>query len=531
MKIQVLSDLREEVNRLFIAGGKFATGDMRVARLLPTLQKMGEKAPAIKRLADMTDEMLTSTQPETALAELGVFLGALMDTQGGLCVGELAELESTPYFGILPQTNTPYSTMEPVITALTTASNARLNVIKEALDNGGLNDFRLYNHIAKGLEDKNAEIVGLLAKTIIPSIGPVIVPFLLRDLDIQGGKHDATRFAVLDTLDYEGILQLAHEVLAEGSAAVQPEAVKALGRDAAQEELLLAYTGDKKAAMREAAYIGLARMNSKRGKENLVDVLLSNKPGPGIAAIGHCDDEAVFDAVVKIFESYDEKTNDNMKYLFTINRVLEEHENPAIAADIFRRIAHTSAFNKQHHSFPHTFLTVASRAYSPEQFYDVFMPIYAKHGMVFYNKPPMLDERWADEFIKKQDIFIMGLMMNSSTKDKLLKYLRLYMRKQEFDDMRYFCAAQLLAQHLDADELGFVADGLYKALKKRPKNANQGSIALNGANAYIFNDAALVRKIFAETGRGKLIEKLKEVYSGDGLNYTERTLSDYLQRH
>ena len=51
MKIQVLSDLNTEINRLFVAGGKYAKGDARVAKLLPTLQKMGEKAPTMKRLA------------------------------------------------------------------------------------------------------------------------------------------------------------------------------------------------------------------------------------------------------------------------------------------------------------------------------------------------------------------------------------------------------------------------------------------------------------------------------------------------
>lgn len=45
MKMQMLYDMQQEINRLFIAGSKFASGDPRLSRFVPVCERMGEKAP------------------------------------------------------------------------------------------------------------------------------------------------------------------------------------------------------------------------------------------------------------------------------------------------------------------------------------------------------------------------------------------------------------------------------------------------------------------------------------------------------
>ena len=75
MKIPVLIDLHKELNRLFIAGARFAAKDPRITKLMPALTKMGERSPAMKKLADKTQELLDAkaTQEQgDALADLGV---------------------------------------------------------------------------------------------------------------------------------------------------------------------------------------------------------------------------------------------------------------------------------------------------------------------------------------------------------------------------------------------------------------------------------------------------------------------------
>ena len=46
-----LYDLQQELNRLFIAGSKFAKNDPRLQKHVPILKKLGEKAPVFNKLA------------------------------------------------------------------------------------------------------------------------------------------------------------------------------------------------------------------------------------------------------------------------------------------------------------------------------------------------------------------------------------------------------------------------------------------------------------------------------------------------
>ena len=46
-----LYDLQQELNRLFIAGSKFAKNDPRLQKHIPILKKLGEKAPVFNKLA------------------------------------------------------------------------------------------------------------------------------------------------------------------------------------------------------------------------------------------------------------------------------------------------------------------------------------------------------------------------------------------------------------------------------------------------------------------------------------------------
>jgi len=208
MKIPILTDLRNEVNRLFIAGAKFAAQDLRIGKHLPALAKMGERAPAIKKLADMTQELLVTNEPEAVLADLGVYLNSILSTQGDITSTGMEEVEHNPFFKTLPQTVAPYSALMPIVTALIKSGSSRLGVLEEAFKGRQFNDFRLYAHLSKGLADKHSFIVEYLSETVIPSLGAVMIPFLLRDLDIKGGRVDARRLVLLDVLSYENIQSL-----------------------------------------------------------------------------------------------------------------------------------------------------------------------------------------------------------------------------------------------------------------------------------------------------------------------------------
>ncbi|MDR0196445.1 MAG: hypothetical protein LBI73_15100 [Myroides sp.] len=60
MKIPVLVDLQQEVNRLYIAGSKFAPNAPRLKKLVPTLDAMAQKAPVFKKLSENVTALIES---------------------------------------------------------------------------------------------------------------------------------------------------------------------------------------------------------------------------------------------------------------------------------------------------------------------------------------------------------------------------------------------------------------------------------------------------------------------------------------
>lgn len=84
MRIQALYDLQQEIDRLYIAGSKFAKDDPRLAKQLPVLNKLGEKAPVFKKLAQNVEELIQSNALKSSekLLDTGGLLYSVLYTQG-----------------------------------------------------------------------------------------------------------------------------------------------------------------------------------------------------------------------------------------------------------------------------------------------------------------------------------------------------------------------------------------------------------------------------------------------------------------
>ena len=506
MKIPVLIDLHNEINRLFIAGAKFAAQDPRIGKHLPVIAKMGERAPAIKKLADMTQKLLVTSEPENALADLGVYLNSILSTQGDTASSNMTEADHKPFFKALPQTVAPYSALTPIVAALSKSGPSRLEILEEAFKVGRFNDFRLYAHLSKGLGDKHAPIVEYLSETVIPSLGAVMVPFLLRDLDINGGRVDARRLALLDVLGYENTQSLAESAVTDGSEEVLLEALPILGKNSAHEELLLAMADDRRSSVKEAALVGLAIMNSPAGKEKMLKILSSGKFKPAIKAAARCTDleynSKVFELIkrhcdelaatgekgVKHFTEIlpalntkdDDYVLDFLKSLFTdakipfadakiasalLMDILSAANNvllslPNISAlSVYEQIADTEAFQMKldqayYSNFTISYLIKARSVYSPGRLFEVFELAYKKHKMFsYYFAGVELDPRWLKAFIGNEDIGGMELLLNTDARERVLKYLTQYVRKKNRDNYRHTEAVKLLKRHLPPDEL------------------------------------------------------------------------------
>ena len=511
--MKILNDLYSEIKRLFIAGSKFAPGDMRISRLLPQLQKIGEKSPVIKRLADMTEDMLNSSQPEVALPDLGVFLLAIMNTQGNINIENLTEQENKPFFKELPITTVPYSALEPVITALTTTGQGRYETIKNAFESGNLNDFRLYSHIAKALDDKYAELADLI-RTIIKSIGEQMIPFILRDLDIKSKKKsDGARMELLDALNYEHITTLAEQALQEGSSITKVEALKILGRDSTHEELLLTYLEDRKSDVKEAALIGLIRMDSVKGYEKFLQILESKQFDSAIPAVKYCKNNNYIDQITNTIEDKfkvkSKKYDDNLYWLSAAINDMGELYSHSIAVKIYERIFNTPPFNTEYRFSEHYF-NQAKHVYTPEQICEVFLPYYSTNHYFNYD--------------------CMEIVLNSEKKNIALHYLKKYFAERWAGNYSYYRSAQLLVRHMESKDLAFVAEGIYEDLTKKGRHIY---IFIYEVQRDIFNDPELVNKIFKESGCYDLLTELKDFYANpkNYYNYYNKEFSDLLQRY
>lgn len=448
MKIQILEDLYNEVNRLFIAGSKFTKDDPRISKLIPVLRKMGEKSPVMNKLAEYAENLVAcdSAESSRALLETGTFLYSVLSTQGSGEPDEGYVPDKLPVFeGELPAAKIPYLTLKPVIEALTESKSGRLEVVKDAYENGLTNDFRLYSPLSKSLGDKYAEIVNLVYEKIIPSIGRPMEARLLEDYDFKGGKADARRLSLLYGLKHEGVYALAEQAMAESSSDIQAAAINILKDKPENEEMLLSLAAGKKGDIREAALLALVKINSKNGKRLLLETLQSANYKSALDAASACEDKILvremFEYIQEVLEvckeeKEEKKKTANIEKFGEIIRVLHNHEEKYIF-DFYRevcvhdKILPASIING---TASHYF-SAAYKIYSPEEQYDTFLDLYAKDFLyhvtvynIFSGADARFDKRWLSAFIKKNDVYLVCAAMRAGDKEAV-KYLVKYLEK------------------------------------------------------------------------------------------------------
>src|SRR5688572_5080443 len=98
MSIAVLTQVYDETRRLAIAGSAVAPGDFRLKKLVPPLEKSGEKAPVFAKVAQAIHAVVDSNDKTAAAAllDLTTLVNAILYTQGETgAAGELKSLETT----------------------------------------------------------------------------------------------------------------------------------------------------------------------------------------------------------------------------------------------------------------------------------------------------------------------------------------------------------------------------------------------------------------------------------------------------
>ncbi|MCR8630016.1 HEAT repeat domain-containing protein [Paenibacillus radicis (ex Xue et al. 2023)] len=291
MSIAVLYEVHQEVRRLFIAGSGVAAGDFRLSKLLPQLQKLGESAPVFRRLAEAIQQTLEANSESSSvkLLELGTLLHSILYTQGSSELsGELKRFEPSGSLGI---TNVHYRKLRPLIDALTQRGPGRLEIVRQAKEEGLFHDMRTHIPAVVGLEDTYTEIADYLAEAVIPSIGAPVLPILMKQFQLNGGKADARKLLLIHRIGGIEYRELFQQAVDAGSTDVRLAAIDIWSNYAEFEGRLVELSRDKKKEVRRAALFALAKHPSDKAIDALMNALAGKDYSIALEPIQDCLDD------------------------------------------------------------------------------------------------------------------------------------------------------------------------------------------------------------------------------------------------
>jgi len=308
MSLETLHELDRETRRLFIAGSKLARGDLRLTKLLPAVKKLGEASPVFARVAQAVELTLGAEPDEadTRLLDLSALLHSIMHTQGRTDVpGETSPLEGADSFDYGMQ---PYRKLKPVIEALTVKGQGRMEVIRQACEEGTVRDYRLILPAIAALDDSYAEIPEIAEEKIVPGFEQAALPALLASFRPDGGKGDSRRLRLIHRLQGEAAKALLLRAAEEGSPEVRAAAIEQLGSYADQESFLLGQADEKRKEVRRAALLALAKLGTPTASDRIYKAFVSKDRELAVEPIRLSADEELAQRAV----AYARTVNENM---------------------------------------------------------------------------------------------------------------------------------------------------------------------------------------------------------------------------
>ena len=277
-----LYELQQELNRLFIAGSKFAKNDPRLQKHIPILKKLGEKAPVFNKLVQDVEELLQLDAQQSAekLLSLSTLLYSVLYTQGVTTEEGAAVASQVPNVA-LADVNTQYSYLQlkPVLQALTESKSGRLETVKDAYERGIFKDSRTFGYLSFALADKYSELADYIMEVVIPANGKAMLPFLATDFKLEDKVENVRRLRLLYKLGYAEVDGLIDKIFAENLPNLQAEAIAILSdkKDEKTEDFIISLTSDKNKTIRGAAYKALAKIGTQRSIDKLYELYSNNK--------------------------------------------------------------------------------------------------------------------------------------------------------------------------------------------------------------------------------------------------------------
>lgn len=332
-----LYDLQQELNRLFIAGSKFAKNDPRLQKYIPILKKLGEKAPVFNKLAQEVEALLQAESQQSAekLLSVSTLLYSVLYTQGVTIQAEATKALQEPNVSIA-DVNTTYSYLQlkPVLQALTQSNSGRLEVLKDAFERGIFKDSRTFGYLSYALADKYTELADYVLQTIIPTCGQAMLPFLLSDFRLEDKTENVRRLRLLYQLKYAEMDSLTDKIFGESLPNLQAEAISIIAerKDTQTEDFIMSLTSDKNKLVREASYKALAILGTQRSIDKLLALYETNKAKGNAKALAGAISLL---AIPSHYQLFLKKVYEQFNILLSI----EKTDNNATVTNAFERFA------------------------------------------------------------------------------------------------------------------------------------------------------------------------------------------------
>lgn len=342
----LLQEVHGELRRLYIAGSDLAVDDFRLKKLEPKLTALGERAPVFKRIAEGIAELIgpgESFERAARLQDVSTLLNSVLATQGKTDVedtGEDVKLFPAALCNRLPNLATNRSSRElgEVRQALSSSGSGRYEVVLSAYERGLFDDLRLLPMAVHALGDSYSEIADLATEKIVPGYGAAVAAYLLKDLDIQGGKEHERRLQVVKQVGVSpgDRVSLDKLVLAaeEGGAKIVPAAIACLGADPECEQRLLDWSHDSKKTVRESAYFALSVLDSEAARDRLYEALNGKDALLASEAIQPSISQALAERLIQLYEEklkdHAEKKVNSVKDLRPFLNALGKVRHPSL---------------------------------------------------------------------------------------------------------------------------------------------------------------------------------------------------------
>lgn len=267
--LKILDDLNNELKTMFIGGIK-SKDDKKLKDLSNEFNKLGENMSIFKTVSLKIDELIKNECNGIILMELSLITYSIMDTQCGV---EVAEYNKNINFSNkeLKLKKIKYLEFKQLLELLSSDSEKYHKEIQELYDSERYDDLRLYKVYCKGIKDKKTYVSEVLENKIMPAIGKPIVPFIKQELKLNGTKKDAILFKILYEIEGSEITSLSKLALRSSNEFIVAEAVATLGIE--HEEMLIKLTNNSILEIIEAAYEALAKNNSLKGEELIIEEL------------------------------------------------------------------------------------------------------------------------------------------------------------------------------------------------------------------------------------------------------------------